>query len=143
MALHLKKLCVGVSSLQDLRDYRDRFAKRHGRDAPNIHTTRHCPTRAGEILGGGSLYWVINGRIRCRQVILDLRRLEESDVGAPGCAIVMHPELVETRPRAHRPFQGWRYLEGEDAPPDLAIGEVVADDLPEDMEEELRALGLL
>ena len=50
--------------------------------------------------------------------------------------------LVRVRQTAHRPFQGWRYLEAGDAPPDLVKGEG-GDELPEKLAAELRALGLL
>jgi len=41
-----------------------------------------------------------------------------------------------------RPFQGWRYLEAKDAPPDWKGAEGSAE-LPRKMVEELRSLGLL
>ena len=40
-----------------------------------------------------------------------------------------------------RIFQGWRYLEEEDAPVDL--GELVEDDMPLALMAELRSLGIL
>jgi hypothetical protein len=143
MALHLKKLCVGVATIQELRDYRNRFAARHGADAPNIHTTRQTPKRAAEIVDGGSLYWVINGKILCRQAIADLRPLDPEESGGRTCAIVMRPEIIETRPQPHRPFQGWRYLTDDDAPRDLASGPDAGGDLPDHVAAELRDLGLL
>ncbi len=48
--------------------------------------------------------------------------------------------LVPTLSRPWRPFQGWRYLMPEDAPPDRAQHGGLA---PERMLAELRALGLL
>ena len=51
-------------------------------------------------------------------------------------------------PRPRRAFQGWRYLEADDAPPDLpnqrqALATVAAEgDMPADMLAELRTLGL-
>ena len=62
MALHLIKLCVGADSIRDLQDWiKERLAeKRRKKQAPeHIHTTRMTPTRAGELLDGGSLNWVI------------------------------------------------------------------------------------
>jgi len=47
---------------------------------------------------------------------------------------------VVARPR--RAFQGWRYLEDKDVPPDLAKTKG-AKDLPEKLQRELSALGLL
>ena len=63
--------------------------------------------------------------------------------GRPACALVLDPDLVRIRPRAHRPFQGWRYLRPEDAPPDGHTGSGGVDALPSEMAEELRRLGLL
>jgi hypothetical protein len=53
--------------------------------------------------------------------------------------------LVATVPRRHRPFQGWRYLQPAEAPPDLAADPMAAagGGLPSAMAAELRALGLL
>ncbi len=62
MALHIIKLCVGVDSLQDLRDWR---ASRAAAGHAAICSTRMAPKRAAEILDGGSLYWVIRGQGWC------------------------------------------------------------------------------
>jgi hypothetical protein len=37
----------------------------------------------------------------------------------PHCGIVYDPRQVQTQLMAHRPFQGWRYLDPADAPPDV------------------------
>jgi len=131
--LHLIKLCVGCDSIEDLAEWQRKRS-------PLEHWTRSHPKRAEEILDGGSLYWVVKGQIRVRQRILGLERREGEE--GTWCAIVLGRRLTRLRPRAHRPFQGWRYLEVEDAPPDLAKGEK-ADELPEKLAAELRALGLL
>jgi hypothetical protein len=44
--------------------------------------------------------------------------------------------------RSHRPFQGWRYLDPGDAPPDLRIPKG-GKGLPEALQAELVSLGLL
>lgn len=106
------------------------------------------PKRLEEVLDGGSLYWVIRGRICVRHPILRLDDVQD-EKGNAYCAIVYEPKmiLVETRPR--RAFQGWRYLEEEDAPADLsdqraALRAARAEaDLPAKMVAELKALGLL
>ena len=131
--LHLLKLCVGCDSVEDLRQWQRKRS-------PLEHWTRNHPKRAGEIVGGGSLYWVIKGQIRVRQRILALERREDEE-GA-WCAIVLGRRLTRVQPRFHRPFQGWRYLEEDDAPPDLVKGQA-QDELPEKLAAELRSLGLL
>jgi hypothetical protein len=131
--LHLIKLCVGCDSIEDLAQWQRKRS-------PLEHWTRNQPKRAEEILTGGSLYWVIKGQVRVRQRILGLERREDEE--GVWCAIVLGRRLTRVRPAARRPFQGWRYLEADDAPADLAKGEK-AEELPEKLAAELRALGLL
>jgi len=61
MTLHLVKLCVGAELLDDLRQWmaaRMVEAKRRGAPAAPRPRTRMAPKRAGEIVDGGSLYWM-------------------------------------------------------------------------------------
>jgi hypothetical protein len=132
--LHLIKLCVGCDSVEDLAAWQRK------RSQPPEHWTRNHPQRAAEITAGGSLYWVIKGQVRVRQRIVKLERREDEE--GVWCALVLGRRLTRVQARFHRPFQGWRYLEKEDAPPDLVKGQP-ADDLPEKLASELRALGLL
>ena len=70
--LNLVKLCVGEASIEDLAGWQARrMAERRaaGLDPRPRHVTRMWPRRAEEILGGGSLYWVIQGYVAVRQVI--------------------------------------------------------------------------
>jgi hypothetical protein len=143
MTLNLIKLCVGADSVADLADWqkqrlKERKAKGQSREL--IHITRHMPKRAEELLDGGSLYWVIKGYVAARQKLLDLRTTKYQ--GTTHCALVYHPDLILVRPRAHRPFQGWRYFAGSDAPPDMAKVKGAAK-LPEKLQNELAELGLL
>jgi hypothetical protein len=145
MPLHLVKLCVGCDSVADLEDWiklKLKEKKRRGQKAEHIHTTRMLPKRADELTDGGSLYWVIKGQITCREKILDIRTTVGKD-GIRRCQIVMDGKvkLVEPRPRAA--FQGWRYLEDQDAPRDLSRAAPGAARMPEAMRRELRELGLL
>ena len=145
MALHLIKLCVGADSIRDLQDWiKERLAeKRRKKQAPeHIHTTRMMPTRAGELLDGGSLYWVIRGEIACRQALADIREYKDKE-GVRRCQLVLSPKVVPVVPRPRGPFQGWRYLNGKDAPADLTRGAKGLAKLPEEMRRELRELGLL
>ena len=92
------------------------------------------------MLDGGSLYWVIKGRIAARQRLLELRPVTRD--GVPHCGLVYDRTLIPVHPRPRRAFQGWRYLNPEDAPPDLSTGDDIQD-MPEDMRNALTDLGLL
>jgi hypothetical protein len=139
MTLHLRKLCVGVESVEQLQDYQERRLKRRERLR---HDTRMMPTRRDEILDGGSLYWIIKGLIQVRQPIVDIT--QETDADGRGFArLHLGPGLVRVAPRGHRPFQGWRYLQAADAPADLTSAGAGGDDLPPVLQAELRALGIL
>jgi hypothetical protein len=138
MALNLIKLAVGVSELEDFNRWI--AAWKAGRDTMD-HVTRMFPRRGKEILQGGSLYWVVKGMVMVRQPIEDLQDVTGAD-GIERCRIVFKPEFIPVRPVPRRPFQGWRYLEAADAPPDLER-RGGADDMPETLRRELAALGLL
>jgi hypothetical protein len=141
--LHLIKLCVGVDSLEELRDWQKRRLaekKKKGQKPELVHITRQTPKRAGELLEGGSLYWVIKGQIAARQRLLELRAMRRE--GVPHCGLVYDKKLVPVMRRARSAFQGWRYFDPKDAPPD--VGAVKgAKGLPEALQQELAALGLL
>ena len=141
--LNLIKLCVGVDSLQELADWqakRLKEKKAKGQKPELIHITRQTPKRAAEVLDGGSLYWVIKGQIAVRQKLLDLRAVTKG--GTPHCGLVYDSKLVPVQRRAHRAFQGWRYLDPKDAPPD-ARGAKGLEELPEKLQAELVELGLI
>src|SRR5258706_11239010 len=95
------------------------------------------PKRADEVLDGGSLYWVIKGQIAARQKLLAFRSVKKN--GVPHCGLVYDKELVPVTLRPRRAFQGWRYLEAKDAPPDLAKTRG-AKGLPEALQRELAGL---
>jgi hypothetical protein len=136
MPLHLLKMCVGCDSVEDLQQWQ---SERLARGEPLVHRTRNRPRRAAESLAGGALYWIIRGAIQVRQRILSLDASEEE--GRLFCRIGLDPALIRTVPTAHRPMQGWRYLDPGDVPPDRAAGDSGA--VPPEMMRELRALGLL
>lgn len=142
--MHLVKLAVGIESLDH---FRERLAARikgqRGRNAGTfMHVTRNRPKRADEVLAGGSLYWVIKGKIAARTRIVALEELTIPDEG-PHCGIRMEAKLVPVVPRPRRPHQGWRYLEAADAPPDLKDVGKGAAELPPELVAELRELGLI
>lgn len=142
MALHIRKLCVGAASTQEMQPWQD--AKRARNGGLLWHVTRNWPRRRAEVLDGGSLYWVIRGRLAIRQRIIGFdSEPGETPDDKPHCRIMLDPELVLTEPRPHHPFQGWRYLIATEAPPDLRDLRARADDMPPEMVLELRGLGLL
>ena len=138
MSVHLKKLSVGSVSIDNLKNWQNRALKQ---GQPIIHPTRNWPKRADELLDGGSMFWIIKGQMIVRQPIADLIEVKRED-GRPACGIVLHPELIPVWPRRVRIFQGWRYLETEDAPEDLPQTEDAAP-MPAELAAELRELGLL
>ena len=143
MALHIIKLCVGCESLAELAGWQKQRLKEKrakGQKLELVHVTRMTPKRAAEILAGGSLYWVIKGQIAARQKLLEFRDVRKN--GVPHCGLVYDKALVPVVARPRRAFQGWRYLESADAPPDLSRTSG-AKDLPESLQRELAALGLL
>lgn len=143
MATHLIKLAVGVEDfahLAALQQARIQTCEAAGLGPYPRHITRHRPKRAAELLDGGSIYWVIKGVIRARQHIHALEEIVDAD-GVSRCAIVLEPDLHATHPKAHRAFQGWRYLDPAKAPADVSANG--AADLPDDLARTLDDLGLL
>ncbi|MDQ0394065.1 DUF1489 family protein [Labrys monachus] len=139
MTLHLIKLCVGAESIADLEEW---IALRMRMSGEQIHTTRMMPKNREAILDGGSLYWVIKGQLSCRQRILDLRARRDEE-GISRCDILLEPRVVPVDPRPRGPFQGWRYLSAADAPPDLSGLGAPDGELPLELQQQLRAIGLV
>ena len=137
MTLHLIKLSVGPSGLDDLRTRQADWAIVK---PPLRHSTRNFPRRAAEIVDGGSIYWVINRVIVARQRVRDIVAGDRA-AGSRGCDLMLDTELVPVRGRFMKPFQGWRYLRGEDAPEDELTG--CGEGLPPELQLELARLGLL
>lgn len=139
--LHLIKLSVGTESVESLARWQ---ATRRAQTADGLprHITRMWPRRGADLLQGGSVYWVIQGFVQCRQRIL---RLDEA-IGEDGirrCAIVLKPDLVRTAAARKRPFQGWRYLDPAEAPPDLPAARGADDALPPALSAALAEIGVL
>jgi hypothetical protein len=121
MALHMIKLCVGAENVEDLAEWQDKCVASiasKSKHATPWHDTRMSPKRAAEMLEGGSLYWVIKHFIIVRQRLIGFEEFKDKD-GKSMCRIQLGSELIRTKPRKKRPFQGWRYLEPGDAPSDL------------------------
>ena len=146
MTLHLIKLCVGATGIEDLAHWqkgRISARKKAGQSPHPYHTTYQTPKRQEELLQGGSLYWVMKGIITVRQPIAAFEDGNKED-GTPCCVILLEPELIPVRPVPRRAFQGWRYLTPDDAPADIGPGG--ADDLaamPPSMRKALAELCLI
>jgi hypothetical protein len=139
--IHLIKLSVGTQSVEDLAQWHQ-TAHAQGPDGLPRHVTRMWPKREGEIIAGGSIYWVIKGSIQCRQRIVRLDEVIGTD-GIRRCAIVLDPALIRTTQALKRPFQGWRYLAPADAPADLGSTRAGDDALPNDLRSALADIGVL
>jgi len=137
---HLIKLSVGTEDVADLARW---HADPRAQTADGLprHITRMWPKRADEVMGGGSIYWVIKGVILCRQRVLRLDEVIGGD-GIRRCAIVLDPELHRTEPTQRRAFQGWRYLDPAQAPADLTVARKGEDRLPPELSAALAAIGV-
>ena len=133
MTIHLKKLAVGISSIEELFERQKDIASRYGEI---IHITRNRPQRALNLIDGGSIYWVIKRQVKVRQRILAVKELISND-GKKSAGIVLENKLVKVRPTPMKPFQGWRYYNIEEIPPDIDD-----DVFSDDFNNELSKLGL-
>jgi hypothetical protein len=135
--LNLMKLCVGCDDPAELAAWQaDRY-----KGGPARHVTRMWPKREAELLDGGSIYWVFKGFMQARQRLLALEEVLGED-GIRRCALILEPGLIRVAAVPRRPFQGWRYLPGTDAPPDLPQGRDSEPNLPPDIARALADMGL-
>ncbi|PKB25931.1 hypothetical protein B0I00_1139 [Novosphingobium kunmingense] len=137
MPLHLTKVAYGAQSIEEMRSW---FAER----GPEARlTTRYLPKRHAEIVTpdgeeNGSLFWIFKHQLVLRSPIL---RFEEAEGGKTH--IVIEPRLIDLMPSPKRAHQGWRYLEGDNAPRDLGDGESAGDAMPGKLASDLARLGLV
>jgi hypothetical protein len=134
VTLNLIKLCVGCDTVEELLEWW-RTERREGQ--PWIMRTRQTPRRAAELVDGGSLYRVYKGFILSRQLIWAVDTVGEG--AAARCEVTLDPNVILTLPTPRRAFQGWRYLDGDDAPADL--GAAAGGDVPAELARQLRQIG--
>ncbi len=139
--IHLIKLSVGTESVKTLAAWQSGRAAQTADGLP-CHVTRMWPKREAELLNGGSIYWVFKRMIQCRQRVLRLDEVTGSD-GTRHCALVLDPQIHRVAAAPRRPFQGWRYLSPEDAPPDLTESRPDDDELPPELAGALAEIGIL
>ena len=133
MTIHLKKLAVGISSIEVLFERQKDIASRYGEI---VHITRNRPQRALDLIDGGSMYWVIKRQVKVRQRIIEVKELITNE-GKKSAGIILENKLVKVRPTPMKPFQGWRYYNIEEIPPDIDD-----DVFSDDFNNELSKLGL-
>ncbi|MEP2654605.1 MAG: DUF1489 domain-containing protein [Sedimentitalea sp.] len=139
--INLIKLSVGSEDVDSMIAWQA-MRRAQAPDGLPRHVTRMWPKREAELLAGGSIYWVVKGVIQCRQTVLRLDEVIGED-GIRRCAIVLDPEVIRTQTSLRRPFQGWRYLKVDDAPPDLPKTRAAEDPLPVELNRALAEIGVL
>lgn len=129
MPLNMTKVAYGAQSLAEVHGW---FAQRG--EVARL-TTRYLPKRHAEMIGG-SVFWILKHQMVARSEILGFEPAEGGKTN-----IVIATRLIDVHPRPRRAHQGWRYLEADAAPADLAEGES-AEVLPPQLAGELARLGL-
>ncbi len=141
--LHLIKLSVGSENLASLKAWQEKVSFQHSSGSKAfIHGTTQAPQRAGELMAGGSIYWIVKGVIICRNPLIAIE-VDETQSGRARCSLVCGLPLVPVIPKKHRIFQGWRYFDPAAAPADMPRGKINKSGLPQDLAGELAELGLL
>ncbi|MCI5059764.1 MAG: DUF1489 domain-containing protein [Alphaproteobacteria bacterium] len=139
------KLVVGIDDLPHFYEVQQTCVFNYHGVPANAVRTRFKPKRAEEVLAGGSLYRVIKNRIQCRQEIIGFESEDSPDKGTQ-CLIIVSNTIYQTVSTPKKPFQGWRYLNEVDIPRDRGVyqGEnISAEPVPEDMEDDLKEMGLI
>ena len=134
MPLHLTKVAFGATSVEHLAER----LRQRSEEGPLFLTTRYLPKRHEEVSGQGSMFWILKHQLVARSPILGFGEAEGGRV-----AIHIDPALVLVQGRPKRAHQGWRYLEGTDAPGDLGDGAEIDEAMPAGLISRLSALALL
>ena len=143
MALHILKVAAGVSSLEHLRQVVDRYSYMDAELGHIMHmSSRNTPRRMGEVLDGGSVFWIIKRAIVARADLIAIREVVRED-GKKGCQMCIRPNVIPTIPQPKRGFQGWRYLKHDDAPQDLESDAPSSGTGSPELARELKSLGLI
>lgn len=96
--------------------------------------TSRKPKRT-EDLEGGSVYFCEGREVKFRMPYLGVRRDEESG----RWAIMMALDFIRVEPMRVKFLRGWRYMKPSEAPADIDMPM----DIPDDMEDRLRDLGVM
>src|SRR3954468_7077631 len=130
--LNLTKVAFGCRTVDALEK---RVAARASGGEVRV-VTRMRPKRSDELIGG-SIHWIVKHRLVGRQEIL---RVEDRKDGRIDIVLSASLELIAPYPK--RAHQGWRYLEGADAPGE-DVDETGLSELPPLLYTRLAALALV
>lgn len=134
MPLNMTKIAFGAESVADLRRRLESYAA----SGEARLTTRYLPKRLSEMTGG-SLYWIHGHALVGRSPIIGFM-----ENGEGRHWIRIEPRLIPVRSIPKRAHQGWRYLEADNAPPDLDNSEADGrDEMSPKMLGDLMRMGLV
>ena len=114
--VNLVKLCVGASSVEQLETWQGERMRSGACRVPE-HVTRSRPRRADEVLGGGSLYWVLDF-MSFLLILLDREERRSVYDWIAGTVVVIGDLPPEEAKEASRSWVGElaRALRGKAAP---------------------------
>ncbi|MBL6679878.1 MAG: DUF1489 family protein [Candidatus Puniceispirillales bacterium] len=138
MYYHLKKIAVGIETVERLKIRQEMIFRTYGR---LFHSTRNMPKKREELIQSGSMFWIIKRYVLVRQKIINIIPVVRED-GSKGCEIELDKNLTKVIPTKMKPFQGWRYYLEEEIPQDLNVNCNEDDEVPEQIRSELIKLGL-
>ena len=138
MYYHLKKIAVGIETVERLKIRQEMIFRTYGR---LFHSTRNMPKKREELIQSGSMFWIIKRYVLVRQKIINIIPVIRED-GSKGCEIELDKNLTKVIPTKMKPFQGWRYYLEEEIPQDLNVNCNEDDEVPEQIRSELIKLGL-
>ena len=138
MSYHLKKIAVGIESIDRLKIRQKMIFEIYGKI---VHSTRNMPKQKAELIKTGSMFWIIKRYVLVRQKILNIVPVIRDD-GSKSCEIELDRNLIKVIPTKMKPFQGWRYYLENDIPQDLNLNDPEDEEIPEQIRSELIELGL-
>ncbi|HRQ60435.1 MAG TPA: DUF1489 family protein [Alphaproteobacteria bacterium] len=143
MIVHLLKPALRCADVHEVALRQQEWQMEHeGRTVYPVWTSRK-PTRENDLIDGGSVFWIVKGLVQCRQSIWDIIDYQDEGDEKPSFLILCDPQLIRTQGLPRKPFQGWRYLTPDKAPPDIGPLDVTEERPPAEMEKALREAGLL
>jgi hypothetical protein len=132
--LHLSRTAKGLPSLDRLQARLDGMVDRDLVVVP----TRFLPKRQDEVAGTGSLYWIVRNHFAARSPIAGFGQMPDG-----RGSIILSRDLIRVRSAPRRAHQGWRYLDPDDAPPDLSGEDGDVELMPPELLRRLTALALI